>query len=118
MEENTILTSDAVLDAEQAEKVMAFFAEAIKEFLEENYEESEKLSTHHIEMDLQDHGKDYAIGQLYQSAQSDTFWLKFPEEDTDEDEEFRELLKELYFKALERVSWHLGGIVVSIEKPS
>jgi hypothetical protein len=123
-------TSDAVLDAEQTEKVTAFLAETIREFLETNYEESEKLSTYHINLDLQDHGRDYAIEHLYEFAQPEFYkqvrqavidnpvldlsWLQLPEEDTKEEDSFRELLEELYVKALERVSFHVG-IVVSIQ---
>jgi hypothetical protein len=125
-EETTTQTSDAVLDAEQTEEVTAFLADAIKEFLEETYTESEKLSTYHINQDLQDHGRDYAIGQLYELAESHPvdpnavdemswlkLWLELPE-DTDQEEEFSELLRDLYFKALERVSWHVA-IVVSVK---
>jgi hypothetical protein len=130
-EGNTTQTSDAVLDAEQTEKVTAFLALAIKEFLEDTYADSDDLRTHGIEMDLQDHGKEYAIGQLYEAAQPEFYdgklpqyrkpsgyidmsWLKIPAEDTDEAEDLGDFLDELYFKALERVSWHVG-MVVTIE---
>ena len=129
-EGNTTQTSDAVLDAEQTEKVTVFLTLAIKDFLEDNYENSDDLRTHGIEMDLQDHGRDYAMEMIYEFAQPqpnenvrravaanpalDLSWLKLPEEATDENDDFRDLLEELYFKALERVSWHVG-IVVTIE---
>jgi hypothetical protein len=122
-EGNPTQTNDTVLDAEQTEEVTAFLAVAIKEFRGENYADSDHLRTHGIEMDLSDHGKDYAIGQLWDYANAHPVdptqpcymsCLKLPEEATDEEYEFRELLDELYFKALERVSWHVG-MVVTIE---
>jgi hypothetical protein len=120
----TTQTSDAVLDAEQTEKVTAILAESIKEFLEDNYADSDDLRTHGIEMDLQDHGRDYAIGRFYESElyksvlfpklYEDVSFSKLPAEETEAEEAFGDLLDELYFKALERVSWHVG-IVVTIE---
>jgi hypothetical protein len=41
-------------------------------------------------------------------------WLKIPAEDTDEAEDLGDFLDGLYFKALERVSRHVG-MVVTIE---
>ena len=120
-------TNDTILDAEQMEKVTAVLADAIQTFLENNYEDSEYLREDSIKMDLQDHGKDYAFDYLYEVAQpdfkqnnpqytgTDMSWLKLPEEDTDEEEAFRELLDELYDAALERVRWHVG-IIVSVEE--
>jgi hypothetical protein len=122
-------TCDTVLDAEQTEKVTAFLADAIAEFLEENYENSDDLRTYRIERDLQDDGKDYALDQIYQVAQpefyqnnpkytgTDMSWLKLPEEDSDEEEAFRVLLDELYDAALDRVSWHVS-LVVKVESPA
>jgi hypothetical protein len=112
------------LDAEQTEKVTAFLAEAIKEFLETNYEESDRLSEKSIKLDLTDHGKDYATTQFYESELYKTEFFpqlykdisisELPAEQIDEEEAFDEMLAELYEAALERVSWHIG-LVVSIE---
>jgi hypothetical protein len=124
----TTQTNDTVLDAEQREKVTAFLAEGIKDFLKANYDDSDYLTTQRIEMDLQDDGKDNVIDELYQFAQPelneyvrkavaanlapDMSWLKLPEEDTKEEEDFRELLDELYSEALDRVSWSIRTSIV------
>jgi len=122
MLETETTTNDAVLDAEQTEEVTAFLAESIKEFLEENYEESEHFSERGIEMDLCDHGRAYAIGQIYEFAQSHPVdatappvmpWLKLLIEE--KEDAFENLLDELYDEALDRVSWKIG-FVVSVEE--
>jgi len=127
----TTHTSETVLDAEQTEKVTAFLAEGIKEFLEENYDDSDDLTNQGIERDLEDYGKDHAIDQLLEFLQPanheyvrkaidanpalDMSWLKIPEKGTKEEKDFRELLDELYSEALDQVSWSIHtSISVSI----